>query len=195
MFSAFIAVFIAGGFIFSATILFITALAIFEWNNIVSRDRSAITWWNILGLALILPASLSVLYLRYEPGGTRPLLLLCLSVWSTDIAAYFVGRHVGGIKLAPKISPNKTVSGCFGGLVASAVLGGIFGWFSGGAISAMTCAVIISILGQIGDLLESALKRKFGVKDSGVIIPGHGGVLDRIDSFVLSAPFVMLYFL
>ena len=118
-------------------------------------------------------------------------MLFLLIIWATDIGAYVFGRLIGGCKLAPKISPNKTWSGFFGGLISAIIAGVVFKFFLYPqiviSIVVLTC-VIISFAGQIGDLFESWCKRKLGVKDSSNIIPGHGGVLDRVDSILLSSP-------
>jgi phosphatidate cytidylyltransferase len=115
-------------------------------------------------------------------------------VWATDIVAYFVGRAVGGPKLAPRISPKKTWSGAVGGTVAAvgaaltlAIVAGLPNLPAVGLIAAAASA-----LAQAGDLFESALKRRFGAKDSGHLIPGHGGLMDRLDGFVAAAVFATL---
>jgi phosphatidate cytidylyltransferase len=109
-------------------------------------------------------------------------------VWATDIGAYFAGRTIGGPKLAPAISPAKTWAGLAGGIVAaSALAAALHGWF--GLPLRLTLATpMLAVVAQIGDLFESALKRKAGVKDSGNLLPGHGGVLDRLDGLVPVAP-------
>lgn len=114
-------------------------------------------------------------------------------VWSTDILAYFVGRAVGGPKLAPRISPGKTRSGALGGAVGGVIAGvAVAAAFGGGRLAfAAGTALLLSILSQAGDLFESWVKRRHGVKDSGRIIPGHGGVMDRVDGLVAAA--VALY--
>ncbi|MEL6435472.1 MAG: phosphatidate cytidylyltransferase [Pseudomonadota bacterium] len=114
---------------------------------------------------------------------------LCAIVFATDIGAYFIGRKVGGPKLAVTISPNKTLSGALGGLI-SAVIGAVlvFVVFGLGPIwLAVALAVLLSVVSQAGDLYESWLKRRAGVKDSGRIIPGHGGVMDRVDGLLFAA--------
>ena len=110
-------------------------------------------------------------------------------VWATDIAAYFVGRAVGGPKLAPRLSPNKTWSGSIGGLAGAVLAAVLVVQFSGvgGFLSASLVAIALSIVAQIGDLFESAIKRRFGAKDAGTLIPGHGGLMDRLDGFVAAA--------
>jgi phosphatidate cytidylyltransferase len=113
-------------------------------------------------------------------------------IWSTDIFAFFAGKILGGAKLAPKISPNKTWSGLFGGVIASMAIGFMSSFmFSGGVLFFIFLSALLSIVEQISDLLESKFKRIFGVKDSSNIIPGHGGVLDRMDGMMLVAPLVL----
>lgn len=109
-------------------------------------------------------------------------------IWTTDSGAYFVGRQFGKHKLWPSISPNKTVEGALGGIVAAIVVGSILYAFMSNAFSsymeALFAIFLISVFGQLGDLVQSALKRHYGVKDSGKILPGHGGLLDRFDSLL-----------
>lgn len=119
-----------------------------------------------------------------------------LVIWSTDSGAYFVGRKLGKNKLWPEISPNKTVEGFFGGIVTAVVIAIIFNLFfpvASSLIILIVVTIIASIVGQIGDLVESALKRHYDVKDSGTILPGHGGILDRFDSLLFVLP--LLHFL
>ena len=118
-------------------------------------------------------------------------------VWTTDIGAFFAGRLIGGAKLAPTISPGKTWAGLVGGICAAALVGMLFAISSGmptvGKLFWLSAAT--AIVAQCGDLLESYIKRQCGVKDSGTLIPGHGGILDRVDGFVTAAPFVMIIFM
>jgi phosphatidate cytidylyltransferase len=138
------------------------------------------------GVPYIGIGGLSLLWLRLEAThGLHTTLFLVVAIWATDIGAYLLGRLVGGKKLAPAISPGKTWSGAFGGLLAAAVGGCIV---SGLGVLAIAAAIILSLAGQAGDLLESAIKRKLGVKDSGRTIPGHGGLFDRLDGFLTAAP-------
>jgi phosphatidate cytidylyltransferase len=121
--------------------------------------------------------------------GLVALMFLFAVVWTTDIVAYLVGRTLGGPKLAPAFSPNKTWSGAIGGTAAAVLAAtglGLAVHLTGiGMIAAL--AVALSVAGQLGDLFESALKRRFGVKDSSQLIPGHGGLMDRLDAFVAAA--------
>ncbi len=114
-----------------------------------------------------------------------------LIVWSTDTGAYFIGRQFGKHKLAPHVSPNKTVEGFIGGIICALVIAGGFYYFADLPLSITVILlglVVLSIFGQLGDLVESALKRYYGVKDSGKILPGHGGILDRFDSLLFVLP-------
>lgn len=121
-------------------------------------------------------------------------ILVFLGIWSTDSGAYFVGKAIGKRKLWPEISPNKTVEGALGGLVLALLVVGAVNLLVD-AVSltqALAIALVAGILGQMGDLIESAIKRHFGVKDSGNILPGHGGVLDRCDSWLIVFPILHL---
>lgn len=117
-------------------------------------------------------------------------------VWTTDSGAYFIGRKLGKNKLWPEISPKKTIEGFIGGIVVALISAIIFQWIADleiSLISLVIVSIVASIFGQLGDLVESAIKRHYGVKDSGKILPGHGGILDRFDSLLFVLP--LLYFL
>jgi phosphatidate cytidylyltransferase len=142
------------------------------------------------GAALLGPA-----LLRRDPDwGLSALLLLFATVWSTDIFAFCCGRLVGGPLLSPSISPKKTWSGAIGGLAGGVAAALAVAYTVGvgrlGIIGAM--ALLLSVLAQAGDLLESAIKRHFGAKDSGALIPGHGGLMDRLDGFLVAAIFALV---
>jgi phosphatidate cytidylyltransferase len=121
--------------------------------------------------------------------------LVVLSAFATDIFAYFTGRAFGKHKLTPSLSPKKTVEGGIGGLIGSIVCCGLFGYFA--APEYLIHCIILGALGgvvsQAGDLTASAIKRRLGLKDYGALIPGHGGLLDRIDSILFTAPLVYVY--
>jgi len=129
------------------------------------------------------------LLLRRHPQGLAYVLLVLLGTWAADTGAYFVGMRWGKHKLAPRISPNKSVEGALGGLVAAALVTGYLdSRLQIGLVPGWILGLLIALAAMTGDLFESALKREAGVKDSGWILPGHGGVLDRIDSLLFAAP-------
>jgi phosphatidate cytidylyltransferase len=147
-------------------------------------------------IALIIACIVAARGLLGVADGNLILLVLAAAVASCDITAYFVGRRIGGAKLAPSISPNKTCSGAIGGTVgavAACLLVSSNSWLS--PIEAVVGGICLAVLAQAGDLIESALKRRVGVKDSGSLIPGHGGFLDRFDGYLLTLPAVYLYIL
>ncbi len=146
--------------------------------------------FNILAV-LYSVVLLSHLYLlRQLPNGTEWTFLTIFLVWATDTGAYLIGRQFGSHLLAPQVSPKKTVEGSLGGLLFSVVVALVFSSTAGGGtwIIYIFLAIIIGISSQVGDLFESALKRSAGVKDSGRLIPGHGGILDRFDSLIFALP-------
>jgi phosphatidate cytidylyltransferase len=142
--------------------------------------------WVVTGFGYAAAAELASVLLRLDPvEGWTALMLVLLVVWVTDIGGYFAGRGIGGPKLWPRVSPNKTWAGAIGGFAASLAVAWGFSAFGLGKTSALLLlGAVLSIASQLGDLFESAVKRRFGVKDSGHIIPGHGGLLDRLDGFV-----------
>jgi phosphatidate cytidylyltransferase len=154
-----------------------------EWLSL-TRRRPLI---RLAAIVYALAAVLALLWLRHQPAlGRETVIWIVLCIWATDTGAYVVGRSAGGAKLAPRISPGKTWSGLLGGMawaaVASAAVGYAFGL--GETVQLALIGAGLAVVGQIGDLVESAAKRGAGVKDSGALIPGHGGLLDRIDGLV-----------
>jgi phosphatidate cytidylyltransferase len=147
-------------------------------------------WWSAAGVYYAGFPAIALIAIRQDPEyGFHAILYLFLVVWSADTGAFFIGRLVGGPKLAPKISPNKTWSGFIGGALFASVAGMLFAWWFGHT-SIPTVAglsIALAVISQGGDLGESFLKRFFGVKDSSGLIPGHGGVLDRLDGLVFAA--------
>lgn len=148
-----------------------------------------------LPLALGIPyfgiAGIALLWLRGDgPAGRANVLFLVLLVWASDVGAYAAGRLFGGPRLAPLVSPSKTWAGALGGLLAAALIGAAVAAAAGegGEGRAALVAALLGIATQAGDLLESWVKRRFGVKDSGRLIPGHGGLLDRLDGLLAAAP-------
>ncbi len=124
------------------------------------------------------------------------ILLLILAVWSYDTGAYLVGKNLGRTKFLTHISPSKTIEGLIGGVVAATIVVGLMLWALGeNPAHALALGPLTALAAQAGDLAESVIKRAAGAKDSGTLIPGHGGMLDRVDSFVFAAPVVTLYVL
>lgn len=174
-------------FFFLAILL--TILMTAEWLEL-TKSAANQQKWRLIGLAYIAIPMYCVLKLRM--GDPNILLWMFSVIWSTDIFAFFAGKTFGGAKLAPQISPNKTWVGLAGGVLASMLIGFLSAFmFRGGLFFFVFFSAFLSILEQVSDLLESKFKRIFGVKDSGNIIPGHGGILDRLDGLMLVAPFVL----
>ena len=149
--------------------------------------------WPIIGLVYVGGAVLGFLWIRQAYGSEVVFWLLFL-IWATDVGAYITGSLVGGPKLVPRLSPKKTWSGLVGGSVAAALISTLFGiWVGLGSVNWLIPAgLVLACWSQLGDIVESMIKRRFNVKDSGQIIPGHGGVLDRIDGLLFTIPVVVL---
>jgi phosphatidate cytidylyltransferase len=156
---------------------------------------------SLLGTMWIGGAGVLLTMTSALPRGQAAVLFLFIVVWTNDVAAYYTGRKLGRKRLAPVISPSKTVEGAVGGLVMGAAMGGLFAaWFPLPKINlagAVLLGLFLGLLAQVGDLCESLLKRAAQMKDASGLIPGHGGVLDRIDGLLLSAPpfYYLLYWL
>jgi phosphatidate cytidylyltransferase len=151
--------------------------------------------WVAAGIPYAGLISMAPVLLRSDVGyGLAAILFLFGVVWATDILAYFVGRAIGGPKLAPRISPKKTWSGAIGGTAAAIAVAIVVAKMAGlsGTLALASVAVMLSVVAQAGDLFESALKRRFDAKDSGHLIPGHGGLMDRLDGFVTAATLAAL---
>lgn len=183
----------AGGLVFVALIALCTVLLAAEWLGLTAQVMSVPGRVAMLaaGLPYLGCAAVALVWLRGQPDvGLRDTLFLIAVVWGSDIGAFAVGRLVGGPRMAPAISPGKTWSGAVGGLVAAIAVGLVIAAWSGDIVGAgaAVVALALAIAAQCGDLLESAIKRALGVKDSGGLIPGHGGVLDRLDGMLIAAP-------
>lgn len=178
-----------GGTLFAILVAAVATLMFYEWTRLTKGWGPL--WYMGGFLYAVLPA-LALLWIRERtpidlPSNERGLSLLVwvfIVTWSTDIGAYFAGRRLGRRKLAPTISPNKTVEGLYGGIAAATLFGGawVFATHLGAPLLAM--APVFAIAAQAGDLFESGMKRRAGVKDSGQWLPGHGGALDRLDGLV-----------
>jgi phosphatidate cytidylyltransferase len=145
--------------------------------------------WTYAGIPYVTVAVLSLVVLRnHTTWGIHAIMLLMFIVWATDTFAYFAGRVIGGPKLSPRYSPKKTWAGLFGGMAGAAVVAGIYAAnYAPKVWPLVIVAAILAALAQVGDIFESAMKRHYGVKDSGYLIPGHGGVMDRVDGLVFAA--------
>ncbi len=178
--------------LFFLLVVAITILMTFEWLELTkSAANKEKQKWNLIGFFYILLPMFAVLKLREIDSNI--LLWMFAIISATDIFAYFAGKSFGGAKLMPSVSPNKTWSGLAGGVVASIVIGFLSSFmFEGGIFFFIFISIFLSLVEQGSDLLESKLKRIFGVKDSGSIIPGHGGVLDRFDGIMLVAPVTLM---
>jgi phosphatidate cytidylyltransferase len=171
-----------GGYVFALLVAAAATLMFFEWTKIV---RGWGLGWQIAGFVYALLPALALLWIRERDlHGFMLLLWVFIVTWSTDIGAYFAGRSFGKRKLAPTISPNKTVEGLLGGVVAAAAFGGAWGVYAGLGQALLFLAPVFAVAAQAGDLFESGMKRRAGIKDSGTWLPGHGGALDRLDGLV-----------
>jgi phosphatidate cytidylyltransferase len=169
-----------GGYLLAVVVAGIATLMFYEWTRLTRGWGAA---WYVGGFVYALLPALALLWIR-ERSGIELLLWVFIVTWSTDIGAYFAGRRFGRRKLAPSISPGKTVEGLYGGIAAATLLGGAWAYATHLGAALFALAPILAITAQAGDLFESAIKRRAGVKDSGAWLPGHGGVLDRLDGLV-----------
>lgn len=154
--------------------------------------RGGLNLWRVCGAFYLILPVLALYYLRSEPLlGLVAIIWLLLVVWSTDTFAYFAGRLFGGPKLSPRFSPKKTWSGLLGGMAGAAIAGVLVAYWAGlpGLVWAGGLGALTAAISQVGDIFESAGKRHFNVKDSGALIPGHGGILDRVDGLLFAAVF------
>ena len=169
-----------GGNVLALLVATIATLMFYEWTRIV---RGWDIRWYVSGFFYaVLPAA-ALLWVR-ERGGLDLLIWTFIVTWGTDIGAYFGGRRFGKRKLAPSVSPNKTVEGLYGGMAAATLFAGAWALATGLGKPILSFPPLFAIAAQMGDLFESWMKRRAGIKDSGTWLPGHGGVLDRLDGLV-----------
>jgi phosphatidate cytidylyltransferase len=161
----------------------------------VAFRSSAPRSWAIAGFLYAAAAQVASILVRLDRSeGFVALVFVLLVVWFTDIGGYFAGRAIGGAKLWPRISPNKTWAGAIGGFVASLLVAGGFAVTGfGRAGPLLLIGAALSVASQLGDLFESAVKRRFGVKDSSHIIPGHGGLMDRLDGYIAAVVLAAIF--
>ena len=188
-----------GGWVWAAFVAVVAVGVLWEWGHLVAgfaHSPVALGLWSIAGLAYVGLAALVMMF-TIDVDGFPLVLLIVGAVVATDIGAYFTGRAVGGPKIAPRISPSKTWSGLVGGVagsamvvVAATILFPPWGRLhSGELVQVALLGAALAIVSQAGDFLESWMKRRAGVKDSGSLIPGHGGLFDRVDG-LLAVSFV-----
>ncbi|MEO6581474.1 MAG: phosphatidate cytidylyltransferase [Sphingomicrobium sp.] len=171
-----------GGYYFAVLAAAAATALYYEWTRMVRGWGAA---WYISGFVYALIPALALLWVRDRADhGLALLLWVFIVTWATDIGAYFIGRSLGRTKLAPSISPGKTVEGLYGGMAGAAIFGGGWVLLAGLEPTLLVLAPLFALAAQGGDLFESWMKRQAGVKDSGNWLPGHGGVFDRLDGLV-----------
>jgi len=174
---------VLGGYYFAFLVAAAATGMFYEWMRIV---RGWGLHWSVGGFFYCLLPALALLWIRDRGGdqGLSLLLWVFIVTWSTDIGAYFAGKRFGKRKLAPTISPGKTVEGLWGGMAAAALLGAAWVLSTDLNWALIPLAPLFAVAAQAGDLFESKMKRTAGIKDSGFWLPGHGGLLDRLDGLV-----------
>lgn len=178
-----------GGIYFTAFFALAATAVLWEWTALVALASNRWIWMAAgvayAGVLLLAPISLRV----DDQFGFSAVLFIFAVVWATEVMAYFAGRAIGGPKLAPAVSPKKTWSGAIAGIVSAMIIAAIAARYVPGthALALVAVAFVLSVSSQGGDLFESAIKRRFGAKDAGRLIPGHGGVMDRLDGFWAAA--------
>ena len=182
-----------GGTVFAVFWTIVAAIVLWEWARLITSARlarAALAGWLAAGVVYAGVLLFAPLILRRDPSfGLTAMLFVFAIVWATDIAAYFAGRAIGGPKLWPAVSPKKTWSGAIGGTLGGIAAGLLVAKLAGLVVAPILVIVALglSIVAQGGDLFESAIKRHFGAKDSSQLIPGHGGLMDRLDGFLTAA--------
>jgi phosphatidate cytidylyltransferase len=173
------------GVMTTLVVIFLLSAAGIALSAYQAREKKV---WSYVGIPYVALPVLSLVLLRADATwGVHAIMWLMLVVWATDTFAYFAGRIIGGPKLAPLLSPKKTWAGLLGGMAGAAIISTIYGvWYLPTVWQLALVAAILAAIAQAGDIFESALKRHFNVKDSGVLIPGHGGVLDRVDGLAVA---------
>jgi phosphatidate cytidylyltransferase len=188
-----------GGWWWNGFVLLVAGGVLFEWRGLVrafARSLAAAIAWNLGGIVYLGIAAALLMVMRQDFVGLTTVLAVVAMVIATDVGAYFTGRAIGGPKIAPAISPSKTWAGLFGGMVASGVAIALLMYVlrDGPTVRSLATSaaggVVVAVVAQAGDFFESWMKRRAGVKDSGRLIPGHGGLFDRVDG-LLAVSFVL----
>lgn len=173
---------VAGGYVFAVLVAAAATILFYEWSRMVRGWGGA---WKVAGFAYALVPALSLLWIRDRADdGLGLLVWIFIVTWAVDIGGYFAGRAFGRRKLAPSISPNKTWVGLYGGVALATLAGGLWAASLGLSGTLLLLAPVFAVASQGGDLFESWMKRRAGLKDSGTWLPGHGGLFDRIDGMV-----------
>jgi phosphatidate cytidylyltransferase len=185
-----------GGFVLAAVLILVAAIGFWELYRLYKTPAAA------FAALLFVGAPFAAVLIMRESFGIFHVWLIFIAAWGCDTGAYFTGRAFGKRKLAPNLSPNKTVAGAVGGTLIAAALAAAYAlilrhlgiWAPGSIIPFAVYGLMGAILAQAGDLTASAIKRRKEIKDFGRIIPGHGGILDRFDSILFVAPFALIFF-
>lgn len=184
-----------GGVLFVALTIMAAIIMLREWDRLTAMEGRML---KLLGYPLIIAPCACLIWLRsvhpQDQEGTMLVFYLIAIIAATDIGAYFTGKRLGRHRLAPVISPNKTWEGLLGGMLCAALVAAFCLPYLP-VVPRLLVGAALALLAQAGDILESWVKRRAGVKDSGTLIPGHGGLLDRLDGYLLAAPaYTLLYY-
>ena len=207
--------FLLEGAAFALFIGVVVTLGGWEWARLAGLATQPLRWWLLatllvltypqssrywggtpgrllIGLLILLPAWQGLVLIKQWPQANMLIIAVMVLVWGADIGAYFSGKRFGKRKLAPRVSPGKSWEGLYGGLLASLLITAAVGlqqsWQAQGFLLALAGAALVVLVSVVGDLTESMFKRQSGIKDSSNLLPGHGGVLDRIDSLTAAVP-------
>ncbi len=186
-----------GGVYFAALLGAVALGCAYEWQRLTNNQPYAL-FWNLVGVGYIGLAVYALFVFRgvetpRAESGLHFTLFLFVVVWATDIGAYFSGKAIGGPKIWPRISPKKTWAGLIGGMLAACLAGAVHSYLVQTVIwPHAALAMVFAVVAQVGDFFESWLKRRANIKDSGSILPGHGGLLDRVDGLLAVAPVALL---
>jgi len=180
--------------LFYAALGFVVVIMVVECYGMI-KNLSSKWIWSIVALIYVSLFAFSFCWIRNQEGGRLLLLWITVTAWTSDTGAFIFGKMIGGPKFAPKVSPAKTWAGLIGAVIFACATGAIFYRHLNisNVYNFIGIASTFGIIGQLGDLLESWIKRKAHIKDSGKIIPGHGGILDRVDSLVLCSVVLMIF--